>query len=159
MSALPGVLELLGRTDVGRGIEEPKATLLTLAGGRRADLAVLLSDMLAPEEELEDTLRALASIGHTPILLHVVSPDDLAPDLSRGQRLVDAETGESVEIPGGPEVERAWQKAVQEWMTDLDARCRRLGIRRIPVHTDQPIPRLFRTDLPRAGLVDLGARG
>jgi uncharacterized protein (DUF58 family) len=159
MSALPGVLELLGRTDVGRGLEDPKSTLLALAGGRRSDLALLVSDMLAPEDELEDTLRALASIGHTPTLLHVVSPDDIAPDLSRGQRLVDAETGESVEIPGGPEVERAWQKAVTEWMTDLDARCRRLGIRRIQVHTDQSIPHLFRTDLQRAGLVQLGTRG
>ncbi len=159
MSALPGVLAFLDRTEVGRGLADPTSILVALSGGRRSDMAVLVSDMLAPVDELEDTLRTLASIGRTPILLHVVSPDDIAPDLSRGQRLVDAETGDSVEIPGGPDITRAWQEAVLEWMTDLDARCRRLGIRRIEVPTDQAIPTLFRTKLQRAGLVQLGTRG
>lgn len=159
MSALPGVLELLRRTRIGRGFASPQSTLLALSGGRRADLSLLLSDMLAPEDELEETLRALASIGHRPVLLHVVSPDDIAPDLSKAQRLVDAETGEAVEIPGGPQVQEAWERALKEWLTDLDARCRRLGIRRIQVSTDIPIDQLFRDDLQRAGLVRIGARG
>jgi uncharacterized protein (DUF58 family) len=159
MGAMPGILELLGRTDVGRSCPDPRATLLALAGGRRADVSLLLSDMLAPEDEQEDTLRALATLGHQPVLLHVVSPDDLAPDLSRPQKLVDAETGEAVEIPGGPDVERAWREAVRVWLTDLDTRCRRLGIRRFLVRADQDAAALFRDDLRRAGLVTLGSRG
>ena len=159
MSALPGVLELLGRTEFGRGIDDPKSVLLALSEGRRSDIALLVSDMLAPEEALEDTLRALASIGHQTILMHVVSPDDLEPDLTRSQRLVDAETGESMEIPGGPAVQRAWQRAVAEWLSDLDARCRRLGIRRVQIRTDHPMEQVFRNQLQRAGIVQLGARG
>ncbi len=159
MSALPGVLELLGRTQLGRGIEDPKSTLLALSEGRRSDIALLVSDMLAPEDELEDTLRALASIGQQPILMHVVSPDDLEPDLTHSQRLVDAETGQSVEIAGGPSVQRAWRQAVTEWLADLDSRCRRLGIRRVEIHTDHSLEQVFRNQLQRAGLVQLGARG
>lgn len=159
MGAMPGLLELLGRTTVGRGLDDPRAILLALSGGRRADIALLLSDMLAPEDEQEETLRALASIGHQPVLLHVVSPNDLEPDLTRPQRLVDAETGEAVEIPGGPAVQQAWERAVREWLDDLDARCRRLGIRRVQIRTDHAIDTVFRNQLQRAGLVQLGARG
>lgn len=159
MSAMPGVLKLLQRTDVGGVCDDPQGILLALAGGRRSDMAVLLSDMLCPEDEMEATLRALATLGHTPVLLHIVSPDDLEPDLSKPQRLVDAETGESVEIPGGPEVQAAWAQARDAWLGDLQSRCRRLGIRRVLVRTDTPPTTLFREDLRRTGLVVLGARG
>lgn len=159
MGAMPGVLKLLQKTRVGHTCGDPKSTLLGLAGGRRSDVAVLLSDMLSPEDEMEETLRALATLGHTPILLQVVSPDDLDPDLSKPQRLVDAETGESLELPGGPDLKRAWQIARDAWLEDLDARCRRLGIRRVLVRTDTDPVQTFREDLRRAGIVVLGARG
>lgn len=159
MTAMPGLLDLLKRTQAGRGCEAPKERILAVAGGRPADRAVLLSDMLAPEDELESTLRALATIGHHPLLLHVVSPDDLQPDLSKPQRMVDAETGETVELPGGPEVTRAWAEARDAWLSDLDARCRRLGVRRVLARTDADPASLFRDTLRRAGIVRLGARG
>lgn len=159
MGAMPGVLQLLGRTEAGRGCDDPRGMLLALAGGRRSDLAFLLSDMLAPEEEVEQTLRALATVGHAPVLVHVVSPDDLEPDLSRAQRMVDAETGEAVELPGGPQVAAAWAEARDAWLADLDSRCRRLGVRRIQVRTDRAPTAFFRDDLRRAGLLHLGAQG
>jgi len=159
MAAMPGVLKLLRRTEAGMGCDDPRDILLALAGGRRSDLAVLVSDMLCAEDEMENTLRALATIGHTPVLLQVVSPDDLSPDLSKPQRMVDAETGLSVHIPGGPEVERAWATARDAWLDDLTARCRRLGIRRVLVRTDTPAATLFREDLRRTGLVVLGTGG
>jgi len=159
MAAMPGLLDLLKRTVAGQGCEAPQDRILALAGGRPADRSVLLSDMLAPEAEIESTLRALATIGHHPLLLHVVSPDDLEPDLSKPQRLVDAETGESVEVPGGPAVARAWAEAREAWLSDLDARCRRLGVRRVLARTDADPAFLFRDTLRRAGVVRLGARG
>ena len=159
MTAMPGLLDLLKRTRPGRGCEAPKDRILAVAGGRPADRAVLLSDMLAPEEEVESTLRALATIGHHPLLLHVVSPDDLEPDLSKPQRMVDAETGETVELPGGPEVTRAWAEARDAWLEDLDARCRRLGVRRVLARTDSDPVALFQDTLRRAGIVRMGVRG
>ncbi len=159
MAAMPGMLDLLKRTEPGLGCAAPQDSILALAAGRPADRAVLLSDMLAQEDELEATLRALATIGNHPLLLHVVSPEDLEPDLSKPQQMVDAETGETVEVPGGPAVVRAWAEAREAWLTDLDARCRRLGVRRILVRTDGDPADLFRDTLRRAGVVRLGARG
>jgi len=159
MAAMPGMLDLLKRTKAGEGCDAPQSRILALAAGRPADRAVLLSDMLAPEEEIEATLRALATIGTHPLLLHVVSPDDLEPDLSKPQRMVDAETGVTIEVPGGPAVARAWAEAREAWLTDLDARCRRLGVRRVLVRTDGDLAHLFRDTLRRAGVVRLGARG
>jgi len=153
------VLKLLARTEPGKGCDDPGGVLLGMAGGRRSDLAILLSDMLCPEAEMEATLRALATMGEAPLLLQVVSPDDLEPDLTKPQRLIDAETGEAVEIPGGADVARAWATARDAWLADLEGRCRRLGIRHLRIRTDTPVADLFRDQLRRAGVVVLGDRG
>ena len=64
------------------GQADLRALLLAWAQGRRFDRAILLSDMLIEPEEAEGALSALATIADLPVLVHVLSPADIAPDLS-----------------------------------------------------------------------------
>jgi len=57
---------------------------------------VLISDLLDPGAER--ALRDLAGTGSDVIVLHVLAPDELAPSLEGDLRLVDAESGASVDV-------------------------------------------------------------
>lgn len=159
MGALAGLLDLLEHCEPGTTCDSPRAKILALAGTRPADRAILLTDALAQEDELEATLRSLATVGRHPLLLQVLSPEDLDPDLSKPQRMVDAETGQSVEVPGGPAIQAAWNAARDAWLADLDARCRRLGITRLVASTSVSTTHLLTDTLRRRGIVGTGGRG
>ena len=59
-------------------------------------IVILLSDLLDPAAER--VIRELAATGSELIVLHVLSPDELDPELEGDLRLVDVETGDGVDV-------------------------------------------------------------
>jgi len=59
-------------------------------------MVILLSDLLDPAADR--VIRELAATGSELIILHVLSPDELDPPLEGDLRLMDAETGEGVDV-------------------------------------------------------------
>ena len=59
-------------------------------------VVVLLSDLLDPSSER--VLRELAATGSELIVLHVLSPDELDPQLEGDLKLVDSESGERIDV-------------------------------------------------------------
>ena len=112
-----------------------------LRGGmlaRKPDRSFFVSDMLYNPEVVEKTLRVLAASARAPVLLHVLSEEELQPDLSEAQRITDAETGEEILIAGGRAAQEQYSAALDEWLELLRGQCRRLGVQYVPIFTDQP---------------------
>lgn len=59
-------------------------------------VVILLSDLLDPAADR--VIRELAATGSELIVLHVLSPEELEPQLEGDLRLVDVETGEGVDV-------------------------------------------------------------
>ena len=59
-------------------------------------VVILLSDLLDPAAD--KVIRELAATGSELIVLHVLSPDELDPQLEGDLRLVDVETGDGVDV-------------------------------------------------------------
>jgi uncharacterized protein (DUF58 family) len=59
-------------------------------------MVILLSDLLDPAADR--VIRELAATGSELIILHVLSPDELDPILEGDLRLMDAETGEGLDV-------------------------------------------------------------
>lgn len=59
-------------------------------------VVILLSDLLDPAADR--VIRDLAATGSELIVLHVLSPDELDPPLEGDLRLMDAETGEGLDV-------------------------------------------------------------
>jgi uncharacterized protein (DUF58 family) len=57
---------------------------------------ILLSDLLDPAADR--VIRELAATGSELVILHILSPDELDPALEGDLRLVDAETGERLDV-------------------------------------------------------------
>jgi uncharacterized protein (DUF58 family) len=59
-------------------------------------VVILVSDLLDPAADR--AIRELAATGSELIVLHVLSPDELEPQLEGDLRLVDIETGDGVDV-------------------------------------------------------------
>ena len=88
-------------------------------------VVVLISDLLDPSADR--VIRELAATGSELVILHVLSPDELDPALEGDLRLVDAETGEGLDVTADLGTLDAYKARLADWkqgFADLAARRR-----------------------------------
>lgn len=100
-----------------------------------------------------DGLAALQSRGYEIALLHLLSPDEVAPELSGDLKLVDVETGETVEVSLDPATIEAYLAGLAAWREAIRAFCGPRGIHYISATTDRPWDALILQTLRRQGVV------
>ena len=130
-----------------------KLEQLTLVADRvRAGVCVLISDLFTPQG-IEAGLRALQGRGHQVALVHVLAPDEVAPQLAGDLRLVDVETGAPHDVTVDAEALARYAERLSAWQAAIRALCVRRGVRYVPVETRTPWEQLILAELRRAGVV------
>jgi uncharacterized protein (DUF58 family) len=105
---------------------------------RKRGLVVLISDLLAPVDQLETSLGRLTAAGHEVILFQVLDPNELAFDFHNAMLFQDVETGRDLYLD--PEAVRPeYQRKLAEHSDGVEKICRRLGISFHRVTTDHPL--------------------
>lgn len=135
-----------GATDLNRALRD-----YALAA-HRPGLAVLLSDLLSVDG-YENGLGQLQSRGFEVAVLHLLSPDELEPPLAGDLRLVDVETGQTQEVSLDSGLRQQYRQRVEDWRAEIQAWCRRRGIRCLPVNTDTSWEKVVLQELRQAGMV------
>jgi len=125
-------------------------------GGYRADRrrrgqVVLISDMLAPEG-YQDGLDRLLRAGLDVVVLQVLSPQELEPEPGGDFELIDAETGERVEVSLTRDTIARYRERLETWCADVEAFCAQRGIRYARATTATPFEELL-LDTLRRGLI------
>jgi len=105
---------------------------------RKRGLIVLISDLLAPVNELETPLALLTASGHEVIIFQVLDPAELDFSFEQASRFEDLETGRDLFLE--PSSARAdYQRRLGEHLEAVRATCQRLGITHVPHSTGQPL--------------------
>lgn len=105
---------------------------------RRRGMMVLISDLLAPIEELETQLGLLGAAGHDLVIFQVMDPAELSFDFEQATHYRDAETGKDLYID--PATARAgYLKKLKAHQDALRAVCERNRIDYRLLSTDQPL--------------------
>src|SRR5262249_46183260 len=84
-------------------------------------LTVVVSDLLTPEWEA--AITRLPARGADVIVVHVLSPREVRPDLVGDVELVDRETGAKVAVSLAPDTVDRYADAVDAWLERVQARC------------------------------------
>jgi uncharacterized protein (DUF58 family) len=108
---------------------------------------VLISDLLDPAADR--VIRELAATSSELIVLHVLSPEELDPTLEGDLRLVDAETGDGIDVTvdlATIDDYKARLALWQEGFADLAAK-RRASY--VPLPSDLPLAELVFAELRR----------
>jgi uncharacterized protein (DUF58 family) len=131
----------------------PGATdLVTAARHAAAQLTgrgvvVLLSDLLDPGADR--VIRELAATGSELIVLHVLSPEELDPALEGDLRLVDAETGEGVDVTVDLAMVDDYKRRLAAWQESLTDLASKRRVSYVPLASDVPIADLVFAELRR----------
>jgi uncharacterized protein (DUF58 family) len=110
-------------------------------------VVVLLSDLLDPAADR--VIRELAATRSELIVLHVLSPDELDPQLEGDLRLVDTETGEGIDITADLATLDSYRSRLAAWkegFADLAARRRATYV---DLASDTPLNDLIFAELRR----------
>jgi uncharacterized protein (DUF58 family) len=88
-------------------------------------LTIVFSDLLTPEWDA--AIRRMPARNGAFVVVHVLDPSDLDPDLSGDLELVDAETGARVEVSVSASVLDDYRALAARWTEDVAGRIRTSG--------------------------------
>ncbi|RMG07415.1 MAG: DUF58 domain-containing protein [Planctomycetota bacterium] len=149
-SALARLLTALARDPAASGKTSLSAAVAGFLARRPSPgTVVLCSDLLDPSGHRPPLDRLLAA-GHEVHLLHVLTPEELAPRPGADAELVDSETGRAVSIALTQRAVRRYRRAFAAWHADIVAFCRRRGVGYVLARTDVPFEDLVLSALRRA---------
>jgi uncharacterized protein (DUF58 family) len=135
---------------------QPSASLLDSVRAYRRGAArgvvVLLTDGFFPDEHTAG-MGELLQAGYQPVLLHLLSPEELAPDLAGDLELIDLETGEPVPASLTPETLARYRERLQAWCGELERYCAARRIPYVRLSTAVPLEEAVLGELRRRGLL------
>jgi uncharacterized protein (DUF58 family) len=105
---------------------------------RKRGLVVLISDLLAPVDELEQNLGRLTAAGHEIVLFQVLDPNELAFDFHQPMMFQDVESRRDLYLD--PDVIRKdYQRKLENHNLRVETACRQLGIAFHRLLTSRPL--------------------
>jgi len=110
-------------------------------------VVILISDLLDPAADR--VIRELASTRSELIVLHVLSPDELDPALEGDLRLVDVETGESIDVTADLATIDAYRDRLAAWKESFAQLAARRRATYVDLSSDVPLNELIFAELRR----------
>jgi len=141
LSNLSSIQSAAGSTDLLAAARHAAAQL----HGR--GVVVLMSDLLDPAADR--VIRELAATRSELIVLHILSPDELDPQLEGDLRLVDAETGEGVDVTADLPTIDAYRSRLAAWKETLANLAARRQASYLDLSSDTPLNELIFAELRR----------
>lgn len=117
----------------------------------RPGLCVLISDMMS--QNFKDGLSALQARGFEVVVIQVLSPDEIDPEITGDLRLIDVETGIPQEVTIDAEMRELYLERLLAWREDIGDFCLKRGIHFVSTDTNTPWEQLILFELRRLGVV------
>lgn len=95
---------------------------LMLKEHRGRGAAIVLSDFLTPSD-LRRTFNLLFSAGLETFGMQILGPTEIEPDVSSDLRLIDSETGETLDISAGGDIVALYEEYRLGYQRHLEAMC------------------------------------
>jgi uncharacterized protein (DUF58 family) len=128
------------------------------AHARQPGPLLIFSDLLDPDESspprlLASSLTALLARRFEISLIHLLSPDEVDPPLTGDLRLLDAETGHTVEITADYESLARYKAGLAAWQAEIRDWCSKRNVAYVPITTDTPFEEFIFAFLRQRGIL------
>jgi uncharacterized protein (DUF58 family) len=136
------LLACLDRAPVG------EVTRLQLAVSQYCDssadggIAFLISDLLTEDDWQAGVLQLLRQ-DLDVVVIHVLAPQELHPTLDGEVELLDAETGEIVELVVGEDARQTYAARADAWCAEVQDFCRRSEVGHLRLETTAKLEEIF----------------
>jgi hypothetical protein len=112
---------------------------------------LLFSDLM--DEGWADGLRALGGRGFEVSVLHLLSPDELNPQITGDLKLIDVENGADVELTADFDLLARYRSGLAAWQEEIRLFCGARGMHYVPVDTSLPFEELLFAWMRRQGVL------
>jgi uncharacterized protein (DUF58 family) len=120
-----------------------------LVGG--PGISVVVSDFLTETDWQRGLQRLQRGARQDMVVVQMLSPQDLAPDLTGDLVLVDAETGQNVEVSVNQAVLRRYRALLEAYIAELQHWCRSQGMQFVQLSSATPLTQVLAAILRQHG--------
>jgi uncharacterized protein (DUF58 family) len=115
-------------------------------------IVILLSDML-DKAGYDDAIRYLVARQYDVYVIHILSQEEIEPELLGDLKLVDAEDSDEAEITVSGPLLKKYKQTLASFQSRLNEYCNRRGVSYLFTSNQVPFDRLVLTYLRQRGLV------
>lgn len=148
---IPAMLQFLDRLAPENRTDLLAASRQIVSERNPAGLVFLISDLFDPN--FDAALSILGSRTREVVIIHLLSPQEIEPDLSGDIRLIDSESGEAREASITPRLHAKYKDNLESWRTSLKRSCLKRGMDYVTVDSSTPLEELLLTTLRRRGIL------
>jgi uncharacterized protein (DUF58 family) len=94
---------------------------------RNPGLVILISDLLGAGN-IQDGIEALRHGGHDVVVIQLLAESEIDPPLDGALRIVDAETGDELEVTVDEDLRRRYQHRLERHLQDVERSCRQRSV-------------------------------
>lgn len=146
------MLDYLGSVEPGENISLADGVKNFCIRNSGKGILVLITDLM-DKSGYEAALRLLVAQQLDVYVIHVMSPEEIAPDVKGDLRLVDCEDGDIAEITVSRPLLDRYKRTVAAFIEGARDFCTRRGMMYLLANTDVPVDQLVSNYLRRRGLV------
>lgn len=106
-------------------------------------VTILISDFMY-DAKLEETLKLLTYKKQKIVLCHILSQEELHPELEGNLRLIDSETDEHMDILTGTDAVNLYSKALSHYINTMKETCTKYKADYMLLNSGKPIEQLLK---------------
>jgi len=146
------LLSYLDTAPIGSATRLERAMAEYCSGAPRRGVAFLISDLMTEDDWQKAVLRLIRERMEV-VVVHVLAPQELHPDLEGEVELIDSETGDVVEMVVGEPGRRSYEQRVQKWCDDVEDFCHRSEVGYLCLDTSLELEEIFLNRMRRRRVV------
>lgn len=146
------MLSYLDNAPVGSSTHLERAMAEYCASSPRRGIAFLISDLLAEDDWQKAVLRLLRERMEV-VVVHILAPQELHSDLDGEVELVDAETGDVVEMVIGEQARQRYEQRAEDWCEKVEEFCHRSEVGYLCLDTTLELEEIFLNKMRRRRVV------
>ena len=133
-----------GETDLNAAVKKKDV--------RSRGMAIVISDFFTPGG-IEEAVKYLLFKKQDVFLIHVLSPEELNPELEGQVRLLDSETGKVMDVAVTPALLKQYHSKLNEFNSNIKEFCSRMGATYIQISSADSIEKIVFEQFTGAGVI------
>lgn len=115
-------------------------------------ISIIISDFLV-EENISEIIKYLRYKNQQVILVHILSKEELKPELQGQIRLIDSETGEYKNLTASAALLKQYEKKVNMFIDGLKEECTKHGASYVQLCSEDTIEKIIFNDFRISGII------
>lgn len=145
-------LRLLDQAPVGARTRLDYSMAQYCAAISSRGVAFVVSDLLT-DDDWQKGIARLIREGMDVVVIHVLAPEEILPEVDGEIELIDAESGDVVELVIGDEARRSYAERVERWCREIEEFCHRSEVRYLRLDSGMELEEIFLDQMRRRRIV------